>query len=136
MALPPRSKVSPELAVEIKAALWEGGTIQSEIAEQAGVSQGTISNILRGYVWPHAKWPDGSMGAMPVMRYEHINWAHGMSRWKRTTAYKEAHKPSTEMAKAEVALKEIERRQDLGESLDDIIDENGNFLPSDKKTID
>jgi hypothetical protein len=53
--------LNPQLALEIKRRLWEGD-VQAEIADEHGVSLGTISKIVAGRYWAEVQWPDGSTG--------------------------------------------------------------------------
>ena len=60
----PKGKLTVADVVEIKERIWHGEK-QRSIAEAFGVSQTTISNILRGYQWGEVRWPNGDVGHMP-----------------------------------------------------------------------
>ena len=65
----PTNRISHEQVLEIKKALWEGDQTQWRVARDFEISQGTVSNILRGYSHRNVRWPDGSMGEMSITRY-------------------------------------------------------------------
>ncbi len=63
----PRGILTFEGVVAIKHALWNGKA-QVLLAKEYGVTQATISNIMRGKSWSGVEWPDGSIGPIILER--------------------------------------------------------------------
>jgi len=53
----PVRKLTPELVLEIRERYEAGGENTSELAREYGVSQTTISEVVRGLLWRHVGGP-------------------------------------------------------------------------------
>ncbi len=58
-----RAMMPPAVVAEVKKGLANGFS-QSDVAEQIGVSQSTVSNIMRGRGYGDVPWPNGNTGSM------------------------------------------------------------------------
>lgn len=130
----PKQGILEEQIEKIKTLLWEGTLSQREIASECGVSQGTVSNILRGHIGRNIRWPDDSLGHMPVDRYKYLCWTHNVKPGKRTVKYSQENKLSPEIEKAATLIEQIELRRAAGENIDDIIDEDGVIIEKKSET--
>jgi len=68
----PRGVLTSDEVSAIKHALWNGKA-QSLLAAEYGVTQPTISHIMRGNSWAFIPWPDGSLGPIALNKKRTLN---------------------------------------------------------------
>ena len=71
----PRGILTFDGVSAIKHALWNGKA-QGLLAKEYGVTQATISNIMRGKAWSGVEWPDGSIGPIVLERKIALSRSH------------------------------------------------------------